>query len=233
MMGNLKKDEELAITFHEGSVADAVTIWRDGLNMYLRGLDPFSGRKTTREEEHVQLALLIGAWNTLYCAFGTALRGYYSQSLNLLRTPIEFWMAYWYLRSFPEHHELFTDSTLETPGYNDMLQKIEAKRGKEKDVTVREWIKRLHKFSHVDSSGIALLISPGEGGINVNLGSQMDEGLFRQCTSEAVISIRVLLESLDNMRRLVGYDPLSDLKEFVDRVQAWQKTRQRRAGNKP
>lgn len=225
-MGDFVRDqEEAAIAFHEDSVDDAAAIWRDGLNMYLRGLDQFDRHKTKRKEESVQLALLIGAWTSLYWAFQTALRGYYRQALNLLRTPVEFWMAYWYLRSFPGEHERFLTTSSNAPTFNDMLQKVEARQGLPPDATVRGWIKRLHKFSHVDSANITLVFTPRKSGLQYDLGPQKDAQVFRSCTSEAAIAISMLLESLDNMRRLVGYDPLGDLKEFVDRVQAWQKTR--------
>src|SRR3712207_5954810 len=74
----------------------------------------------------------MGATQNIYCAFQMAQRGYYPQSLNLLRPPVEYWMSYWYLRSFPEEHARFTNMAAgseETPRYNDMLQKIEARHG--------------------------------------------------------------------------------------------------------
>ena len=73
---DLKRAEPRAIAFHERSVADAADIWRDGLNLLLRGFDPIRGLKSEREETTVLIALMMQAWQTLQCSFDLAQRGY-------------------------------------------------------------------------------------------------------------------------------------------------------------
>lgn len=221
-MINRKTEEQRATWFHEQSVTDAADIWRDGLNVLLRAFDPVSGRKVDRDEGIVLIALLLRALQTVSCANDLALRGYYPQALNLLRTPIEDWMSYWYLRSFPQEHSRFTNFAEATPLFNDMLQRIEAKHQRP-DPNVRAWIKRLHQFSHIDRSGVRMVILLGEEGISLALGPQQDELLFRYCTSEALAVIVALLEAVDNLRRLVGCDSLVGMVEYGKRVQKWQK----------
>src|SRR5216683_3069319 len=105
------------------------------------------------------MALFIKTLNSMRCFYELATLGYYVQSLNLVRTPVEDWMGYWFLRNFPERHEEFTTAGLEPPPFNEMLQaiesvenrqrKLEGKLAAEPDARVRGWMKQLHQYSHL------------------------------------------------------------------------------------
>lgn len=213
--------EARAIAFHEQSVGDATELWRDGLNLLLRGFDPLAGRKPSRDEELAQVALLVQAWQTLTCAFNVALAGYYPQSLNLVRSPLEYWLAYWYLRSFPHEFKRFLNLQESTPSFNDMLQKMESKHGRT-EKPVRAWRKRLNSFSHVDRLPMRVAITEREDGNWLAVGPQQDARVFRGCAAEAGLLICALLEALDNLRRLVGLAPLEGYPEFDERFREWQ-----------
>ncbi len=221
-MDNLGQLEQAAVAHHEQTFTDDTGIWRDGINTLLRGFDALHKRNVQNDTERVQAILLIRAWNTVYCAFDLAQRGYYSQSLNLLRTPVEDWMAYWYLRVFPAEHFRFLGKGQNTPSFNDMLQKIESKHGKEQGDAVRPWIKRLHKFSHVDRLGIKMAILPGGDALNLALGPQRDRLRYLLCVEQALAVVLELMEALDNLRRLMGSEPLGGFQQYVDRVHVWQ-----------
>jgi hypothetical protein len=200
------------------------------------------------DEEPIMIALLMRAWQTLACAYDLALRGYYPQALNLQRAPIEDWLAYWYLRSFPAEHPRFADLKQTTPSFNDMLQRIEAKHGS--DAQIRTWIKRLHKYSHVDRLGVRMVILPsptvtdscgssaqvGRGAARIGhcrtrqdgpsfaLGPQQNALLFRYCAEEASATLLSLIEAVENLRRLMKCGPLAASDEYMQRRRAWQAT---------
>lgn len=221
--------EERTVAYHERTFAEDTAIWRDGINILLRGFDALQGRDVRNDTERVQVALLIRAWDTVYCAFDLALRGYYPQSLNLLRAPIEDWMAYWYLRSFPDDHSRFLGLGEDTPSFNDMLQQIEAKHGKEQGEAVRPWIKRLHKFSHVDRLGIKMAILPGADALNLALGPQQDRLRYLLCVEQGLTVTLELMEALDNLRRVMNAEPLEGFRQYVDRVDTWQQEQAKKA----
>src|SRR6266851_4940687 len=78
--------EQEAVQFHLTVAVDGLNAWTQGLNRLMRATDDLTGHKIGEEAEAVQVALFLRAWNTLYCAFDLARRGYYPQALNLLRT---------------------------------------------------------------------------------------------------------------------------------------------------
>lgn len=222
---DLRRTEDQATRFHEHdpSTAPACELWRDGLNLLLRALDPISGYTIPEQhqEDRVILPLFISAWKSAYCAFDLALRGYYPQALNLLRPPIEHWMAYWYLRNFPQEHVRFAGSSAsKTPEFNDMLQKVEAGQGQGRDTCVRTWIKRLHPWSHVDGAGV-LAITRREGPVTyLELGPQHDARLFGYCADEAALALAMLLEALDNFCRPRDLGGITEFPDFEQRVLA-------------
>jgi predicted XRE-type DNA-binding protein len=218
-------EEAQAVAFHEQTCSDSASIWRDGLNILLRGFDPIQGRVIEQEHEMVLIALLMRAWQTIYRAYDNAIKGYYPQALNLLRTPIEDWMAYWYVRSFPEEYEHFTDQALRTPGFNDMLQKIEAKHSQvQPSRVVRDWIKRLHKYSHVDNASIQMAVPPRSTSVMLLLGPDQDAGAFQYCSAEGVALVLAHVEALDNLRKLLGSPGIREFASFRHRVDEYHQT---------
>jgi len=176
----------------------------------------------------VMMALFTKAWNSLYCAHDLASRGYYGQSLNLVRQPVEDWASYWYLRVFPDRWEEFTETSKRTPRFEEMLETIEAANDKPKDVVVRGWMKRLHKFSHVDSFSVRVAVQVGdEGSVHYRLGPEPQEWPFRYCTSESIAIIGVILEAIDNFLRLIGRPTDVGPQGYLGRVIAWQKEQAR------
>lgn len=222
--------ERQAITFHAQVCSTAENLWVDGINLLLRALDPLSGMKTTSDEQSILLALVIRAWNTLYCAHDLSIRGYYSQALNLLRTPLEDWMAYWYLCSFPEEHVKFrkfqnpSDPSTKPPVFNEMLQAIESKHKQPMNTEIRDWMKRLHVFSHVSGSGVVMVISNTASGLHYHLGPTEDAEAFNLCASESATIITALLEAVDNLRLLMGASVYGEWPDYKRRVVEWQKS---------
>jgi predicted XRE-type DNA-binding protein len=215
--------EAAAVAFHEQTCSESDSIWRDGLNILLRGFDPIHGHVIEKEDETVLVALLMRAWQTIYRAHDSALKGYYPQALNLLRSPIEDWLAYWYIRSFPEQYKRFVDESLQTPPFNDMLQKIEARHFQgQPNPVVREWIKRLHRFSHVDRAGVRMVFLPSQTGAKLLLGPDRDAEAFHYCSAEAAALIQMHLEALDNLRKLFGLPGLTEFDSFKQRLKQYQ-----------
>ncbi len=234
---DLRADEASAVRFHETRAADAAAIYLDGFNILLRGLDPLSGYDIGEApEQRVMVALFIKSLNSMRCFYELAVRGYFVQALNLMRTPVEDWMAYWFLRNFPERHNEFTDSGRDPPKFNAALQAVETAqyrkhitaRGPQAKLTpdkrVRKWMKNLHQYSHLSRDGVREVMTFDEKFTYYRIGPAEDEGRFRACIAEALQVLGAQLEALDNFRRLTGEQPLEQFAEYVDRVQAWQKS---------
>jgi len=233
--GNYQKLEQQAMEFHEKQAPDAVAIFLDGYNMLLRGHDPLQRYSFGQAvEQRVIMALFIKTLNSLRCIYELATRGYFIQALNLLRTPVEDWMGYWFLRNFPERHPEFTTAGSEPPSFNDMLQAIESRQNEVRkqegkpalgpDPRVRAWLKQLHQYSHLSRIGVRAIMTIDQVFTNYHLGPDEDEGRFRLCIAEALQVIGAHLEALDNFRRLVGQPPIDGLGAYIDSVESWQKS---------
>jgi hypothetical protein len=191
------------------------------LNVWLRGFDPVHGYVVGNETEPMMIALLMRAWQTTYRAFDNTLKGYYPQALNLLRSPIEDWLAYWYLRSFPQEYERFTGMARGAPTFNDMLQRVEAKhfQGQPSPI-IRDWIKRLHEYSHVERAGLQMVVLSSNTGVKLLIGPDQDAGAFEYCSADAVALIVPHLEALSNLRKSFGLPEVSEFDSFRRRVDA-------------
>lgn len=213
-------EEAKVVAFHEEKCRASATLWRDGLSLMLRGFDPMQGHTIQKEDETVLIALLMRARQTMYRAYDSTLKGYYPQALSLLRAPIEDWIAYWYVRSFPEEHERFCNSSLQAPTFNDMLQKLESKHfNGQQNRLVRAWIKRLHKYSHADGAGISMVVVPSDEKVRLLLGPDQNRGAFEYCASEGVVLVLQHLSALDNLRQLFGQEGISELEAIQERVE--------------
>src|SRR5947209_1384606 len=117
----------------------------------------------------VMIGLFTAGWNSIYCARDLALRSYYPQSLNLLRLPLECWMTYVYLLTFPERTDEFIDDSKKAPTWNAIVQQLETVRNERQEVA-RDWIARLHKFSHVDQLVLRAVVLGRDGKLVYRLG---------------------------------------------------------------
>jgi hypothetical protein len=232
--GDYRADEERTVAFHEARAADAVAIFLDGFNMLLRGLDSLKGYSFgDAVEQRVILALFIRTLNSLRCFYELATRGYFIQALNLLRTPVEDWMGYWFLRNFPGRHEEFTKPGLEPPSFNDMLQVVESAQNRQRkqagkpplkpDARARRWMKQLHQYSHLSRVGVREIMAIDDVFTSYRLGPAQAESRFRTSVAEALQVVGAHLEAVDNFRRLTGRPPIEGFYEYVTRVKAWQR----------
>lgn len=130
----------------------------------------------------VKTGLLSQNFATLKCSVDLALRGYYTQSMNLLRSVYENWIAFHYLSKCPDkaHLWLSTCKNKKPPGHSDMLNGLDKNfnplKGK-----MQEWYSTLCRFAHTNAVGVLPQIStdfaPNE--TTIHFGSTYKDNLFR------------------------------------------------------
>jgi hypothetical protein len=225
--------EEAARKYHVRHAMPELSLWNDGNNLLLRGMDPFNSHlDSVRPDQRARIVMLIQGWNNLYCALQLATQGHYGPALNLLRLPAENWTACYYLELFPKEHARFLPENMsdpDTPTFNDMQQKIEGKLGEGTDTVTRGWIKALHKSSHVDRISLGFLLVPTRAGFTLGLGPQRRLGGFIQCTFGATASISALLGSINTLRGELGEPRLEQKAAYDQRVLAFQQSRDKPA----
>jgi len=129
-----------------------------------------------------KMSLLSQNFATLKCAVDIALRGYYTQAMNLLRSVYENWVAFHYLSKHPDKANCWLRSSRKKkpPSHSTMLKELDEDLGKLKN-NMRGWYSTLCRFAHTDAVGVLPQISndlaPNE--TSINFVSAYKDDLFR------------------------------------------------------
>lgn len=103
-----------------------VLLLQDSIGLFA---DAFTGASSpdTSDATTAKMSLLSHNFGTLKCSVDTALRGYYVQSLNLLRIVYENWIAYHYLDKKPQEAHLWLAHSKKKrpPGHAAMLKDLD------------------------------------------------------------------------------------------------------------
>lgn len=147
------KVEEEASKTKEKTLANSEKTWqllRDAITLYAEGF-PLA---KTREETAAALAkmgLISQNFNFLKAATDLAVKGYYIQSISLLRNVYENWLAFWYLAKYPDDANLWLDSRWDQrpPNAETMKNRIDHPDGEAK-LNLQDFKKVLDRFAHTD-----------------------------------------------------------------------------------
>lgn len=199
-------------------------LWEEGIESLLRGLDPLQeGQGVVLLPLTLVMAeLLVHAINSLLCAYDLATRGYYSQSINLVRMAQEVCVALLYVQNFPEKHSRFTDPTEKTPEFNEMLTAIEGKHKLKPLEAIRRWRQDLNRFPHVDRWGLQLLTDVEGPVTRVRLGPYYDGHQFIRAAADSLAALVVLSDAVDDMRVVIGHEKLDRGAAFRTRLLNWE-----------
>lgn len=145
-----------------------------------------------------RMGLLGHNFNTLNCSTNLAFRGYYLQSLNILRVVYENWVAYHYLSKHPEKAILWLNHhpQKQPPSHAKMLAKLGPDflpvKGK-----MKEWYGTLCSFAHTDPLNLLTQLSndfdPNE--TSVHFGTTFNLSLFKTTAYTLSLWIGIMLST--------------------------------------
>jgi hypothetical protein len=139
-----------------------------------------------------QMGLLSQNLNSLKCSVDLALRGYYTQSTNLLRGVYENWIAFHYLGQFPAKADLWLCVDKRPPNHSEMLKTLGPGFVEDK-AAAREWYNILCRFAHTD----ALVVLPHLGSHNGEtcafFGAKFKPDLFSNCVYTISLFTSIML----------------------------------------
>jgi hypothetical protein len=144
-----------------------------------------------------KMSLLSQNFATLKCAVDLALRGYYSQSNNLIRIVYENWVAFHYLTKKPDQaHILLKPTGKQLPTHSVMLKALGDDFSKDK---LKQWYGVLCRFAHPNAAGILPQISanfiPDE--TSIHYGTTYKKHLFRASAYNICIWTGINLAEID------------------------------------
>ena len=160
---------------------EIVSLMKDSIGIFADGFSAAKGSDSS-DEALAKMSLLSHSFGTLKCSVDTALRGYYVQSMSLLRIVYENWVAYKYLEKNPDKAILWIrpSKRKKPPKHAAMLKKIDddysSLKGK-----MKGWYNTLCRFAHTDPlnllSQISTVAVPGE--TSIYFGTTYRKDLFR------------------------------------------------------
>lgn len=145
-------------SFTKAQVPDCVQLLQDAVGLFADAFSISAGTTDITDENKAKMSLLSQNFNTLKCAVDLALRGYYSQSMNLTRHVYENWVAYHYLIKKPQKAHVLLNGKINKrlPSHSDMLKELDEDFLKEQ---MKDWYDVLCCFAHPHAVGVLSLIS--------------------------------------------------------------------------
>ncbi len=160
-----------------------------------------SDNPDTKDSTLAKMSLLSQNFATLKCSVDIAIRGYYTQALNLLRIVYENWIAFHYLSKCPNNAQLWLrhSKKKQPPGHATMLKELDANFNPLKG-QMRVWYSTLCSFAHTDPVGVLHQVStdyvPNETAIH--FGSNFKGDLFRATAYAISLWAGVMLSTISS-----------------------------------
>lgn len=203
-MGNMntwedfEKEARLVEKATNEQAPEVVHLLQDAVGLFA---DAFSigNNSDTSDVALAKMSLMSHNFGTLKCSVDIALRGYYVQSLNLLRIVYENWIAFHYLSKCPNeaHLWLHHNKKKQPPGHAAMLKELDADFNPLKG-QMKEWYSTLCSFAHTDPVGLLPQIStdyiPDE--TSIHFGSTYKGDLFKASAYAICLWVGVMLSSV-------------------------------------
>jgi|GEM_PF-1931088 len=158
--------------------------------------DGFSvaGNLPRTDADLAKMGLLSANFATLKCATDIALRGYYTQSVSLLRNVYENWIAFHYLTEHPDESDAWLDGGKRPPGHSVMCKAL-GSHFNPLQGRMRESYGELCRFTHTSSVWVLPQIAtdrvPNE--VTVHFGVNYDGELFKSCAYGICIWTGIML----------------------------------------
>ncbi len=176
--------------------SDTVDLLQRALSLYAHGMSLQQAYDNT-DATLVRMGLISQNFNSLKTAVDIACRGYYLQSIGLLRNVYENWLAFWYLSKYPTEAKRWLDPTWDNhpPKAETMKNKIDHP-SKSMKLKLGQLHAELCRFNHSYPITILNLLSAREDGRTVHFGVTYDRKLFGACAYAISTWVGNMLEVL-------------------------------------
>jgi hypothetical protein len=140
----------------------------------------------------VQMTLMSENLNVFKAAADLAIRGYYRQSIGMLRTAYENWLATLYLVKHPEKARewLEPEFSKHPPGAGTMRQALKKVFG-DTASQVSDLYAELCHFAHTDPVSVVSMLTAAEGGTVIETGVKYNPDDFLTCVSPSLLRLAI------------------------------------------
>lgn len=177
--------------------------------------------------DFVRMGLASQNLNILKIAIDAATRGYYIQSVGLLRNVYENWLAFMYLDKFPSKAYLWLEPSAERrpPKAEKMRNRVDLPYDDAK-AKLLEFYQVFSRFSHTDSVAVLSLYRDDHGSAVIVIGAEYDRAAFSKCAYGISILLGIMISELSQF--VPSLDPWNDrfhecvraIMDFIDKYNA-------------
>ena len=197
-----------------------VNIMQKTLGLYAQALSLIR----TNEEPKVALvrmSLVSQNFNTLNLTVDSAIRGYYIQSMILLRNVYENWLAFWYLAKFPGDAEIWLDPNRHPPKAETMRNKVDFVSHETKS-ELHDFRDELNRFTYTDSIAVLTRLRKDRGKTFVRAGVEFHPVELDACASSILFWSANMLIAINSWIPKTQEDWHNSNKSILDEIGEFQ-----------
>jgi hypothetical protein len=176
--------------------ADTCSLLKDAISVLADGFTEAEVKGT--DSARAQAGLFSQNLNSLKCSVDLSMRGYYTQSTELLRGVYENWIAFHYLAEFPIKADLWLDKDRRPPRHSDMLNALGPSFVEDK-ADARGWYGALCRFAHTDALVVLPHLGSHKGEPCAFIGANYKPDLFRTCAYTISLFISIMFREISHM----------------------------------
>ncbi len=143
----------------------------------------------------VRMGLFSQNLNSLKCSVDIAKRGYYTQSMGLVRGVYENWIAFHYIEGYPTRAELWLSHDKRPPMHSAMLKALGPSFVEDR-TDAREWYGTLCRFAHTDALVVLAHLGHCDGEPCTFFGAKYRPDLFRTCAYTIALFTSIMLREV-------------------------------------
>lgn len=196
---NLKVYEEQIREKISEEQSEIVELIREAFAHYILGISKLP-ELDSQEQTLVRIGLITENLNYLRISFYSATRGYYLQSISLLRNVYQNWLAFWYLIQFPDDAHFWLDpSWKKRPPKTDTMRRKMEHPSPESSNKIHELATELHRFAHTDPVIVLNQLKEIENHIIIQVGPKNNLETFKAFAHAHSIWIGHMLDAVDSL----------------------------------
>lgn len=195
-----KVEEEISLT-QENTTAYSATTWgllRETITHYAEAF-PLAKPIEEPKAAPARMGLVSQNFNSLKVAVDLAMRGYYIQSIILLRNVYENWLAFWYLAKFPDEADLWLDPRWDRrpPSAETMKNNIDHPTSEAKS-KLHGLKQELDRFAHTDPVAVLSRLRTFKGQTVVSVGVEYRAMDFDVCAYSILLWSGNMLDAISS-----------------------------------
>jgi len=193
---SLDQEAEAVAATTIGAAGETCSLLERGVSTLADGLA--AAEMKDSDATRVQMGLLSQSLNSLKCSVDLARRGYYTQSMGLVRGVYENWIAFHYIEEHPMAADRWLGHDKRPPRHRDMLKALGSSFIEDTN-DARGWYGALCRFAHTDALVVLPHLGSQDGEACAFFGVKYKPDLLRSCAYTLSLFTSIMLREVSQL----------------------------------